>query len=148
MNSKTKKTPLQNTKYLNTLKVCIDSLQYCVNNWFYFVGCTWALVFQVFSLRVFYTLGVLVVCFGLPLLIHLIHHRTFSFFFLLKFLPSLTDISFQILRFIFVMGFFFLHCENLYTVVCSCHVVTGPLIDIPQFCGRCEFSSAFCLFLL
>ena len=30
----------------------VESWQYCPNNWFYFVGCTWKLVFQVFhSLR-------------------------------------------------------------------------------------------------
>ena len=38
----------QNRKYLNTFKMCVDSWQYCANTWFYFVGCTWAVVFQVF----------------------------------------------------------------------------------------------------
>ena len=32
------KTLLQNTKYVKTFKMCIDSRQYCTKNWFYIVS--------------------------------------------------------------------------------------------------------------
>ena len=35
-----KRALMQNTKYLNTFKMCVDSWQQCASNWFYFMGCT------------------------------------------------------------------------------------------------------------
>ena len=64
------------------------------------------------------------------------------FSFSLKFPPSLREVSDSKHQGAHLYLSFACHCESLFAVLCSRHVVTCPLTDVPTFYGKCGCNSA------
>lgn len=123
---------MQNRKYLNIFKMHVDLWQYCTNNWSYFVIVPKHLLSKSFIHSIIKLIF---------LLIDSSSQWASHFFFFAKMSSFIKrGIEFQILGWIFVTKL----CSPLWkpsTLVCSWHIVTRPLTDVPKFYRKCGFKA-------